>query len=1627
MSQLQQALATIRENSSHKTGVGNAFERLIKEFLIQDPVRKQEYKKVWHYRDWAEGRQGFSSKDIGIDLVAELKNESGYCAIQCKCYEPDHSISKKDIDSFISASTSNDFKRLMLVDTTTKPIGINALSVLNNLGNKEYHRLQLKELENSIFDWESCLIANKIRFHSKKELHPHQSEALTEVKKGFVNADRGKMIMACGTGKTFTALRIAEDMAGKGKKVLYMVPSLSLMTQSIQEWKNDAQGDFHAFSVCSDTKVGRRQNQEDKVIINLDDLSLPATTDAMSLTKKIKQESDKSEMIVIFSTYHSIDVISEAQSEYGLDAFDLIICDEAHRTTGATWAGENESSFVKIHSDDHVKGKKRLYMTATPRIYGETVKQKEEEGDYTLASMDDETKYGKVFFHRGFDWAVQNGRLTDYKVVVLAMDKQKVSDLTNEKYKDVKELNLDDATKMVGCYKALAKLGISSSSTTNKTDALPMKRALAFCSRIELSKLFCREFNSIVNKYRTNEKVVAENETSLEVQLEHVDGTFNSETRNKKLDWLKADTEPDTCRVISNVRCLSEGVDVQSLDAIVFLHPRNSQIDIIQSVGRVMRKAKGKELGYVIIPIAVPSGVSADKALDDNERFKVVWQILNALRTHDERMDNVINRISLGEDVSDKIEIIDGTGSSELDSVTDVVNTVPTRRHKPNIKIGIGEENEEYKPDAKDASPQSTQSEIPFMEISQAIRAKIVDKCGTRVYWENWAKDIAKIAEQHIIRITSIVNNPDTPAHTNFINFLQEIRDDLNPDVSESDAIEMLAQHIITRPVFEALFQGNQFTQDNAVSKAMDTVLKSIDAHNLTGESRVLDKFYSSVNDRAKDVKTSQGKQKLINELYERFFSGAFKQMTRKLGIAYTPEEIVDFIIHSVEDVMKEEFNSSIGNKNVHIIDPFVGTGTFISRLLQSGIMSKQQLKRKFTKEIHANEIVLLAYYIACINIEAVYQDIVKDKEYKTFNGMVLTDTFQLYEQEKDMIADLLPDNSERRTAQKKRPITIVIGNPPYSVGKKLANDKDAKVKYQNLDMKISETYGEASTSILKKSLYDSYIRAFRWASDRVGDNGIIGFVTNAGWLDSESTDGMRHCLSNEFSKIYIFHLRGNARTSGEIARKESENVFKPASQTPIAITILVKNKNKYKDKQQAEILFHQLGDYLKKEKKLSKVVEFKSIAGIQADGKFELIKPDKYNDWLNQRNPKYTSLLSICSGKNKNKQSLFANYGPGISSGRDASVYNFSQQKLLDNIQDFIAEYNAMLDNSLPLNRAVVDSKKINWSISLKNRYANNKKLVFSKDYIKPILYRPFTNTNIYGDPALVERPGITSSFFCHKHSLSIVIPKMEATKEFSVMIINKVCDLHFISGGKVLPLFYKDKMSKSKDSLKLEETKLEVKTGISKNALDDVIAKYKKIDITQEDYFFYVYAMLHSEEYSEKMRSNLIQDLPKIFLPKSFTKFQIFAEAGRKLSDLHTKFESAEPYTCSFNGGDINQLTAKLNPEDHSSFFRVSKMKFANRGDKSSVIYNHNITIQNIPLEAYKYVVNQKPALEWVMERQGIKVDKASGIVNDANEYANETMKNPKYPLELFQRVITVSLETTKIIKSLPSLDID
>ncbi|MBE6841389.1 MAG: DEAD/DEAH box helicase [Ruminococcus sp.] len=1598
----EQLMLDLRSVSQSKSDQGSKFERLMKKYFLTSPLYSEIFKEVWLWSEFPYA----NTHDIGIDLVAKVRDKDEFYAIQCKFYDANNSVSKDDVDTFISASgkafyinnVEHRYSGRIIVSTTDKWSSNAEETIIGQL--PPVTRIRLQDLKDSGIDWESFTLdkIEDMKICSKKIERPHQREAIDAVIEGFKNSERGKMIMACGTGKTFTALKIAEAVTNGTGNVLFLVPSISLLNQTLVEWSAQSKYKYRIYAICSDPKASKTSDQID----SLTDLVIPATTDVNKLMNQYYGADTDDTLNFFFSTYQSIEVVSAFQKKSGIN-FNIIICDEAHRTTGVTLAGEDESNFVKVHSNDFIKADKRLYMTATPRIYGDESKKKASEGSALLCSMDDENIYGKEFYCLGFSKAVSLGLLADYKVIVLAVDESYVSRrLQNLLTDKSSELTLDDSVKILGCLNGLSKKTLFESEENYfANDPTPMRRAVAFNSSIKASKRFVDMFEEIQNELMLN----GHDDSIVTVQLEHVDGTDNALVRKNRIDWLKQNTADNSCRVLSNARCLSEGIDVPALDAVMFLNPRNSIVDIIQSVGRVMRRAEGKQYGYIILPIGIPAGMQPEEALNDNKRYKIVWDVLQALRAHDDRFNNTINKIDLNRKKPDNIQIIGVTGNGDGESSGD---------------------SENYR-----------QLQLNFDDLEKwknSVYAKIVKKCGSRRYWETWAKDIADIANRHIEEIKLLIKKPEIAPK--FKEFLKALQQNLNSSIKTSDAIEMLAQHMITKPVFDALFEEYEFVKNNPVSRIMQDMLAILDEKALDKEQETLDKFYLSVQERAKGIDNAEGKQKIIIELYEQFFKNALPKQVAKLGIVYTPVEVVDFIIKSVDYVLRDKFGSSLNDEGVHVLDPFTGTGTFIVRLLRSGLIDIKNLLYKYTNEIHANEIVLLAYYIATINIEETFHDLIGAKDYIAFEGIVLTDTFAMTEKQKVMdengeqLVKMFAENSARAEKQLESPITVIIGNPPYSVGQKSGNDNNQNSTYKYLDQSIASTYVLHSTSTLTRNAYDSYIRAFRWATDRIGDNGIIGFVSNGSYLDSVALDGFRECLIEDFNHIFVFNLRGDQRTLGEASRREGGKIFGSGSRTPVAITILVKRKGVKKDR---FIRYHDIGDYLSREQKLAIISEFGDIGAI----KWSFITPNENNDWINQRNQSYINFIALGDKKKQEQTSIYLdNYASGLSTNRDVWLYSYSAEQAKIHAEQMIAFYNSERERCFTeleqqkeqglisvddkktagtylMNIRSMDATKISWSAGLTTIFCRNSSIE-QIDWVRITSYRPFCKKHLVYNKDIIERPSKWDRILPNDNfeNLVICISGAPIKKNFSVLLTSTIQDLNFMEHSICFPMYMYDREEKqSQPQMTFFDNMEEDTVGYKKRfAISDAaLTKFKGIygdRITKEDIFYYLYAVLHNKDYIEAYADNLAKEMVRI---PTLEKFPKYVEIGRQLAELHLHYEAHAD--ASAIGLDI-----QITKEDYT----VSKIRFKKVGkdsDKGTIIFNDYITISNIPERAYEYVVNGRSAIEWIMESYRVKTDKDSGITDDPNTYGDE-----KYIFNLLLSIISVSLKTLDLIELMP-----
>ncbi|MDR2612024.1 MAG: DEAD/DEAH box helicase family protein [Deltaproteobacteria bacterium] len=1654
--QFDDVLAKYRKEARSESEKGDRFERLMVRFLKTYPVYESRFVNVWQWRDFPY-RASVSPGDTGIDIVAEDAVDGGFWAVQAKCYREGAAISKADLDGFISTSGRSfrlpsgemvPFVRRLLISTTDSWSSTANATIRNQ--NPRFSRLNLSLLRGAPVDWELLdkgVYGARARA-ARKIPRDYQAEAVGRAREHYRDRDRGKLILACGTGKTYVSLRIAESETGGRGVVLFLAPSIALIGQTLREWSADASGPVYGICVCSDPQVnkGYARAEEDEDGFGTVDLPYPADTSPAKVAEQLRTALDLhgDRLSVVFSTYQSAGVVSEAARLMGDGfSFDMMVCDEAHRTTGVEETegkGEERRLFARIHEQGFIPARKRLYMTATPRIYvGDALAQAAERG-LRLYSMDDESLYGGEFFRMSFSRAVERGYLSDYKVIVLTLGREAESPelsavlrevIAEEKAKGRKEIDIDDATRILGCVYAFSKRMDTESESIKATDPAPMRKAVAFCESIRKS----RQISSLLETFATDRALrdwyfgdVAEEDRDrlTAVSARHIDGTMGATERGGLMRWLE-ESPPggNQCRILTNVYCLSEGVDVPSLDAVVFLSQRKSDIQIVQSVGRVMRQAPGKRFGYIIIPIVIPHGISPEAALSDHRVYGVLWSVLKALKAHDDRFDSEVNRIRFNVRKESLLTVATKPVRDE-DDPKGARETPERKRELSQLAEGIA-------------------SQAAGGGFRQALYAKIVRMTGSERDLELWAADVAGIAKGYIDGITGLIG-AGGEARSRFDAFLQELRESLNPSVDEAEAVRMLAQHAASMPVFEKLYQDYSFAAHNAVSRSMQGIIDVLGPSLAGCADSAINKAYLAEDgsvDLAKVARASrfvqgidnaEARQRIVVDLYDKFFRKAFPDVTERLGIVYTPWQVVDFINNSADQVLRREFGRSLSDENVHVLDPFTGTGTFVSRLIRSGLLG-DSLERKYRTELHANEIVLLAYYIASINIESAYDEMMgPGVQYVPFGGICLTDTFQLFEKPGGglRLDRFLKMNSDRVESQRKTPIMVIVGNPPYSAGQRSANDNAQNIDYPMLDKRINDTYVHESKASLKNKLYDSYVRAFRWGTERLLEYpetpGVIAYVTNAGWLDGNAMDGMRKCLAREFSSIYVFNLRGNQRTSGELSRKEGGKIFGSGSRAAIAITLLVRNPAKLGE---AEIRYCDIGDYLDREEKLKILEERKHVFGSGMD--MISISPNKDGDWLNNRNPVFGEFNSIGDKYDpRNERTFFYPvYSLGMSTNRDIWCYNSSGKSLCSNARSTIGYYNKQREryhadytrgSKADIRHNIEsDSTRISWSDGLLSKALANQTINFSPQNVRVSSYRPFFKQYFYFDKQLNERSGRLPTLFPTPDRPNLVIC-VSAFKDGLPLISDCIPDLHFNGDTQCFPRYWYEEATGQSGPLFSKDGGREVDVFVRRDAVTDWIMEecIKNFGnwlhpVSKDHIFHYVYAMLHSSVYRETFSADLKKSLPRIPLVPLAEDFLRFSEAGHDLARLHLGYETVKPYPARISGAGVEN-------------FLVHKMRYGKgmdgKADRSVMQFNDMIRVEGIPLEAYDYVLNGKPAIDWIMERYQITVHKDSGIRNDPNDWARERGE-PRYILDLLLRVITVSLETMRIVRSLPRPD--
>ncbi|VEJ22947.1 restriction endonuclease Eco57I [Helicobacter pylori] len=1385
---------------------GSWFEKVSKHFLLEhDSANEYESIKLWN--DWELKN---NESDRGIDIVIQTTSKE-YIAVQCKFHQD--SISFNDIATFLTKLQSGvgevRFKKGIIISTSNlTSTALKEIEQIRSAGKDIDIDIDIISEEDFIYsriDWEKfdpTKTEDEIPLCDKKKPRTHQQEAINATKEYFSNPKnaRGKLIMACGTGKTYTSLKIMEAL--DPKITLFLAPSIALLSQTFREYAQEKSDPFYASIVCSDDKVGQSKN-EDNDDIKFSELPIKASTrleDILSTYEKAQKENKR---FIIFSTYQSALCIKEAQ-EAGLNGIDLIICDEAHRTVGAMYSTnerDDKNAFTLCHSDKNIKATKRLYMTATPKVYSESSKAKAKEKDNVIYSMDDAETFGEEIYRLDFERAIALDLLTDYKVIILAVRSENLSGVTNSVNKKISQLeakgtkldkkliNNEFVCKIVGTHKGLAKQDLIALDDENKEDndlkskrdTFVSQRAISFCKSIQTSKNIKDSFETIMECY--DEELKKKSFKNLQISIDHIDGTMNCKERLEKLENLNQ-FKPNTCKVLSNARCLSEGVDVPALDSVIFFDGKSAMVDIIQAVGRVMRKAKNKKRGYIILPIALTE--SEIKNLDEavkNTNFKNIWKVLKALRSHD---PSLVDEATFKE----KIKIFGSNDESNPDNEEEL------------------QKDKTEQSDPKEA--QKTLFDAIFLkDLANAVYNVMPTKLGDRNYWENFAKKTGNIARTLNERLKELFGkNPEI-----FDNFLTSLRDNIHQSIKEEEALDMIVSHIITKPIFDALFGDNI---KNPIAKALDKMVLKLSDLGLEGETKDLKNLYESVKTEAARAKSQKSQQELIKNLYNTFFKEAFRKQSEKLGIIYTPIEVVDFILRATNGILKKHFNTDFNDKNITIFDPFTGTGSFIARLLskENDFISDEALKEKFLNHLFAFDIVLLSYYIALINITQAAQN--RDSSLKNFKNIALTDSLDYLEDKNDKgvfpLFEDLKENKEIKTTLANQKIQVIIGNPPYSSGAKSENDNNQNLTHPKLEKWVYETYGKNSTAQVGKTTRDTLIQSIRMASDLLKDKGVLGFVVNGSFIDSKSADGFRKCVAQEFAHLYALNLRGNARTSGEERKKQGDGIFDSGSRATVAVIFFVKDESV----QNSAIHYYEVEDYLKREAKLHLLAGFENLESVP----FKEITPNDKGDWINQRNDDFEKLIPLKRDKKlKIFDTIFDLNSNGVVSGRDPWVYNFSQKTLKQSVQNCIDTYNADLkrfnerfreafkqrtkgikpaDRYKHLNdrEITTDKTKIAWTSGLKQGFIKNENLPESSmERVRLALYRPFNKQWLYWDKDWIHRQSQLPKIFPDKSARNVVINTgCSNGKDFSALVSDFISDLSLISPNQAYPLYYYD-----------------------------------------------------------------------------------------------------------------------------------------------------------------------------------------------------------------------------------------
>ena len=1371
MPYLQQALDSAFGDGNPQEK-GKAFELALCEALKKHPGDwgQSRFEQVWHWRDWPAIEEYFPDrKDRGIDLVARNTQDygGGLVAIQAKYGKSE--IPTEQIDSFLATASSNIFQNRVLV--AERNIAKAGEVKLENAG---AHVLRLKEIDDWVKDWRRYIPNHtqdiEIEF-PQHELRGYQRDALDAIAANFEVNTRGKLVLPCGTGKSFVALKAAEENAGRGKSVLYLVPSISLMGQTMREWSRHSSFDHQYIGICSDITAGRDLDKRGSYIAGqYTELTMPVTTDLEKIKTVLRTPVPRHRMRVVFSTYQSSPKIQVALQDPDLEhvKFDLAICDEAHRTTGIEALEQSKSRvkpFQLIHQDEEIRVSKRLYMTATPRVFAENIRKRMAESNFDgqSYSMDDESVYGPEAYRMNFADAIDGGWLSDYKVVVIGVSEQEYFNRAKDnpiRFEDGKLVDANTVVRLAGCWDALATPQSQAPEVARDLGQLEenglgnAKTAIAFTSTVKDSKLAEKLWQPVAD---WTEETKSEPDASyLKLSVQHLDANTPASERSTMIEGLRemGKGARGECKVLTNVGVLTEGVDVPALDAVVFLQSRSSPVDVTQAVGRVMRKAEGKEFGYVVIPVVVPTYkqiVDEDSAasLIDETDFKPVFDVIRALRSHDERIDHMLEARTMPVEL--RISTGGGGGGGEGGGFVPTELELRTAIEQLNSKLG----------------------------------SIMLDACGDRHMYPNWGTKAGAVCETIEVSLNALVENNEH-VRSEFEIFHKSLTESVSPDISFDQTVRMVSHHLVTVPVFDELFSESMFAERNPITQSMSAIRRTINeaGTEFSKEREPLRRAYSMMNEAYKAADSPRKRLDVLREIFDGFFRKAMPGEVKTMGIAYTPIELVDFMIKSVDTLCRKEFGKGLTDRDVHILDPFAGTGTFLAHLLECKdpkgdyLIRDEDLNRKYQQELHANELVLLAYYIAALKIEetkhrrtaeAAGVERAQVIPYESFDRIVLADTFHMGEssRELEMVFDGLAWNTLRAKNQIEAPIRVIFGNPPWSAGRDDSSEVTRKTAYEGIAERIRSSYGEANRELnvtAAKALGNLFVAAFRWATDRLIANknkvpAIIAFVSPNSLTDGTSLAGMRKVLRDEFSDIYVVNLRGNALKAGEAWQIEGDKVFGESSRNGVQITLLIRNPKKSSNAP-ATLRYAMVPERLKLNQKL----EWLGDLSVESTEQFHIVPETPEHDWINLQDPSFKSLLPVCKGLKSRDQKFIADFHClGITTACDTYVYAFSKADLERKIRLLIDEFNRCAveyessgytnEKFTALTRS--DSlAKIKWTDKLKKSLQKRKKLKFEPERVKEALYRPFTKCYLYEDFGILTAGKSAADLFKDKQA---------------------------------------------------------------------------------------------------------------------------------------------------------------------------------------------------------------------------------------------------------------------------------